>query len=209
MAASRRKSSARWLKEHADDEFVQRARREGFRSRAVYKLAEIDRKDRLLQRGMTVVDLGAAPGGWCQYCRRQLAGGGTVIGLDVLPIEPIADVTLLQGDFREPQVLDEVLAVLSGRPVDLVISDMAPNTSGIKTTDQSRIVDLAELALDFAHRCLRPQGSLLIKVFQGEGFDALLGELRTHFRSAVVRKPKASRARSPELYLLARNYARH
>ncbi len=207
VAGSRRASSARWLKEHFDDEYVRRAQREGFRSRAVYKLSEIDAKERLLHPGTTVVDLGAAPGGWTQYCGQRVGASGTVIGLDVLPMEPIPGASLLQGDFRETEVLDEMMTRLAGRAVDLVISDMAPNTSGVKAVDQPRVMYLAELALDFAQRCLRPGGDVLIKVFQGEGFDALLADLRASFGSTRVRKPRASRARSSELYLVARNYA--
>ena len=206
MAGRRRVSSARWLKEHFDDEYVRRAQREGFRSRAVYKLSEIDAKDRLLRPGMTVVDLGAAPGGWSQYCSQRVGPGGVVIGLDMLPIEAIPGVLLLHGDFRDTAVLEDVNSSLAGRAVDLVISDMAPNTSGMKAVDQPRVMYLAELALDFARHCLRPGGDVLIKVFQGEGFDALLAELRASFGSTHVRKPKASRARSSELYLVARNY---
>ncbi|MDX1606760.1 MAG: 23S rRNA (uridine(2552)-2'-O)-methyltransferase RlmE [Candidatus Competibacterales bacterium] len=203
--ARRRPGSARWLKEHFDDEFVKRAQREGYRSRAVYKLAEIDDKVRLLRPGMTVVDLGAAPGGWAQYCAKRLGGSGRVIALDRLALEPLDGVDFIQGDFREQPVLDALLALLDGRAVDLVLSDMAPNTSGIKAVDQPQAMDLAELALDLARQCLAPSGDLLVKTFQGEGFDALLGELRRAFGTVTVHKPRASRARSPELYLLARN----
>jgi 23S rRNA (uridine2552-2'-O)-methyltransferase len=207
MARSRRSSSARWLREHFDDPYVKRAQQEGYRSRAAYKLAEIDRKDRLLRPGMTVVDLGAAPGGWSQYAARQVGERGTVIALDILPIDPLPGVTIVQGDFREQAVLDELLAILDGRPVDLVISDMAPNTSGVKAVDQPRAMHLIELAVDFALGCLKPGGDLLVKGFQGEGFEAVLATLRSNFASTRTRKPAASRSRSPELYLLARNYA--
>lgn len=200
------KSSARWLREHFTDEYVKRAQREGYRSRAVYKLLEIDEKDRLLRPGLTVVDLGAAPGGWSQLAARLVGERGAVIALDILPMEPLSDVTFVEGDFREAVVLERLLAALNGRSVDLVISDMAPNTSGIKAVDQPRGMYLAELALDFAQRVLRPGGDFLTKAFQGDGFDAFLRELRAAFATVAVRKPRASRARSAEQYLLARNY---
>lgn len=203
---ARSKSSARWLREHFTDEYVKRAQEEGYRSRAAYKLLEIDEKDRLLRPGLTVVDLGAAPGGWSQLAARLVGGQGAVIALDVLPMEPLAGVEFIQGDFRETAVLERLLDVLNGRPVDLVISDMAPNTSGIKAVDQPRGMYLAELALDFAGQCLRSGGDLLVKVFQGEGFDPFLKSLRAGFATVAPRKPKASRARSAERYLLARNY---
>ena len=204
----KRASSRRWLTEHFKDEYVKRAQREGFRSRAVYKLDEINTKDKLLRPGLTVVDLGAAPGGWSQYCLPRICPGGQIIALDRLAIEPLPGVTVLQGDFREQAILDELMRVLAGRPVDLVLSDMAPNTSGVKAVDQPRAMDLAELAVDFAQRCLRPGGHLLVKIFQGEGFDALLQTVRRDFDKVLIRKPAASRARSSELYLLAKDYAR-
>lgn len=203
---TRSKSSARWLREHFTDEYVKRAQEEGYRSRAVYKLLEIQEKDRLLRPGLTVVDLGAAPGGWSQLAARLVGGQGAVIALDMLPMEPLAGVEFIPGDFRETAVLERLMAVLNGRPVDLVISDMAPNTSGIKAVDQPRGMYLAELALDFAGQCLRSGGDLLVKVFQGEGFDPFLKSLRAGFATVAPRKPKASRARSAERYLLARNY---
>jgi 23S rRNA (uridine2552-2'-O)-methyltransferase len=203
---ARSKSSARWLREHFTDEYVKRARQEGYRSRAAYKLLEIHEKDHLLRPGLTVVDLGAAPGGWSQLAARLVGGQGRVIALDLLPLEPLAGVECLEGDFREATVLERLLEVLNGRAVDLVISDLAPNTSGIKAVDQPRGMYLAELALDFARRCLRPGGDFLTKVFQGEGFDALLHELRAAFAAVVIRKPRASRLRSAEQYLLGRNY---
>ena len=203
---ARSKSSARWLREHFTDEYVKRAQEEGYRSRAVYKLLEIHEKDRLLQPGSTVIDLGAAPGGWSQLAARWVGGQGTVIALDVLPMEPIVGIEFIQGDFREAAVLQRLLDILNGRPVDLVISDMAPNTSGIKAVDQPRGMYLAELSLDFARHCLRPGGDLLVKVFQGEGFDAFLKDLRVGFSTVALRKPKASRSRSAEQYVLARNY---
>ena len=203
---ARTKSSARWLREHFTDEYVRRAQAEGYRSRAVYKLLEIHEKDRLLKPGGTVVDLGAAPGGWSQLATRLVGRDGRVIALDLLPMEPLAGVEFIQGDFRETAVLDQLLAALVGRPVDLVLSDLAPNTSGIKAVDQPRGLYLAELALDFAGRCLRPGGDFLVKAFQGEGFDAFLQDLRAAFATVAPRKPRASRARSAEQYLLARNY---
>ncbi len=159
-----------------------------------------------MRPGLTVVDLGAAPGGWSQLAVRLAARQGAVIALDILPIEPLTGVECIEGDFRETTVLDRLLAALNGRPVDLVMSDMAPNTSGIKAVDQPRGMYLAELALDFARRCLRPGGDFLVKVFQGEGYDAFLKDLRAAFATVAPRKPKASRARSAEQYLLARNY---
>lgn len=203
---ARSKSSTRWLREHFTDEYVRRAQAEGYRSRAVYKLLEIQEKDRFLRPGATVVDLGAAPGGWSQLAARLVGPRGVVIALDVLPIEPLAGVECIQGDFRETAVLERLLNALNGRPVDLVISDMAPNTTGIKAVDQPRGMYLAELALDFARQCLRPGGDFLVKAFQGEGIDPFLGELRAAFAAVLPRKPKASRARSAERYWLARNY---
>ena len=203
---TRTNSSARWLREHFTDEYVKRAWQEGYRSRAVYKLLEINEKDRLLRPGLTVVDLGAAPGGWSQLAVKLLGGQGLIIALDILPMEPLAGVEFIQGDFRETAVLEQLLAVLDQRPVDLVLADMAPNTSGIKGVDQPRGIYLNELALDFARRCLRPGGDLLLKAFQGEGYDAFLQEARRSFTRIAPRKPKASRARSAEQYLLARNY---
>jgi len=203
---ARTKSSARWLREHFADEYVKRAQQEGYRSRAAYKLLEIHEKDRLLRPGMTVVDLGAAPGGWSQLVARLLGGRGAVIALDVLPMDPLEGVEFIRGDFRETAVLERLLSALNGRCVDLVISDMAPNTSGIRAVDQPRGMYLAELALDVARRCLRPGGDLLVKVFQGEGFDLFLKDLRAGFDAVAPRKPRASRARSAEQYLLARNY---
>jgi 23S rRNA (uridine2552-2'-O)-methyltransferase len=203
---ARSKSSARWLREHFTDEYVKRAQAEGYRSRAAYKLLEIHEKDHLLRPGQIVVDLGAAPGGWSQLAARFVGGHGVVIALDILPMEPLPGVDFIEGDFREAAVLERLLNALNGRPADLVISDMAPNTSGIKAVDQPRGMYLAELALDFARRCLRPGGDFLTKAFQGEGFDPFLRELRAAFATVAIRKPRASRARSAEQYLLARNY---
>ena len=203
---ARSKSSERWLREHFGDTFVRQAQALGLRSRAAFKLLEIDKRDRLLRPGMTVVDLGAAPGGWSQVVADRIGAKGLVVALDLLPIDPLPGVTLLQGDFTEQAVLDRLLGQLDGRPVDLVLSDLAPNMSGMKAVDQPRAALLAELALDCARQVLRPGGDLLLKMFQGEGFDPLLAELRAAFAKVVVRKPQASRPRSREVYLLARNY---
>lgn len=204
--AKRSKTSGKWLKEHFDDPYVKRAQQEGWRSRAVYKLMEIDERDRLLQRGMTVVDLGAAPGSWSEWVARKVQPGGRVIALDILPMDSLPDVTFIQGDFREQTVLDQLLATIGEQPVDLVISDMAPNISGMKAVDQPRAMYLAELALDLAEQVLRPGGDLLIKAFTGEGLDAFKRQLRARFGKLQVRKPRASRPRSPEIYLLARDF---
>ena len=206
MARRSGRSSKRWLREHFKDEYVQRSWRDGYRSRAVYKLQEIQEKDRLLTTGMTVIDLGAAPGGWSQYAAQCVGSTGKVIALDILPMVALADVTVIQGDFREQETLAKLLAELQNGKADLVISDMAPNTSGIKAVDQPRAMYLAELTVDLVDQCLKPGGDLLFKVFQGEGFEQLLQQLRPMFTKVVSRKPKASRARSTELYLLARNY---
>lgn len=203
---ARSKSSARWLREHFTDEYVKRAQQDGYRCRAVYKLLEIQEKDHLLRPGLTVVDLGASPGGWSQLATRLVGGAGRVLALDILPMEPLAGVEFIEGDFRESAVLDHLLTVLAGRVVDVVLSDMAPNTSGVKAVDQPSVMYLAELALDFACRRLRPGGSFLVKTFQGEGFDDFLRAVRTVFTTVAPRKPRASRARSAEQYLLARNY---
>ena len=203
---ARSKSSGKWLKEHFDDVYVKRAQQEGWRSRAVYKLIEIDEKDHILKPGMTVVDLGAAPGSWCEYAARKIGEKGHIIALDILPMDALADVTFIQGDFREEEVYDQLLMTLGDTPVDLVMSDMAPNISGMKAVDQPRAMYLAELALELADKVLVDGGDLLIKVFTGEGLDAFKQELRTRFKKILVRKPKASRPRSPEIYLLARGY---
>lgn len=201
---ARSKSSRRWLKEHFGDAYVQASQREGYRSRAAYKLQEIDDRDRLLRPGMSVVDLGAAPGGWCQYCADRLGGGGRIVALDMLPMDALADVVFLQGDFTEGEALSRLRAALEDNPVDLVLSDMAPNISGQAAVDQPRAMYLAELALAFADEALKPGGDFLVKVFQGQGFDAYLAELRNRFAKVQTRKPKASRDRSREVYLLAR-----
>lgn len=195
------KTSKAWMHEHVTDHYVQRAKAEGWRSRAAFKLMEIAEKDRLLRPGMVVVDLGAAPGGWSQVVAERI-GGGRVLALDLLEMAPVAGVEFIQGDFRECAVLGELTLRLGGRPVDLVISDMAPNLSGIAATDQARSVLLAELALSFAAEHLKPGGNLLVKIFQGEGFDAFRKAMAAVFDKVVVRKPKSSRDRSSEVYLL-------
>lgn len=199
-------SSARWLKEHMEDEYVLRSKREGWRSRAVYKLEEIDEKDSLLLPGMTVVDLGAAPGSWSQFAMHKVGHNGKVIGLDILPMDPIAGVDFIQGDFREDEVLERLLETLNGRLVDLVLSDMAPNMSGIKGVDQPRMMYLLELALHFVQGNLKPGGNFLMKIFQGSGFQEYFKELQANFDKVITRKPKASRSRSAEIYLLAKGF---
>jgi 23S rRNA (uridine2552-2'-O)-methyltransferase len=190
------------MQEHVSDEFVKRAQREGFRARAAYKLMEIDDKDHLIKPGMVVVDLGSAPGSWSQVAMQRLEGKGRVFALDILEMQPVPGVEFLQGDFREDSVLAQLENKLEGRQVDLVISDMAPNISGINVTDQARVAHLAELALEFARDWLKPGGNLLVKVFAGSGFDDNLKAMREIFEQVVTRKPKASRDRSSEIFLL-------
>jgi 23S rRNA (uridine2552-2'-O)-methyltransferase len=204
--AKRSKSSARWLAEHAADPYVKRAHEEGWRSRAAFKLEEIQRSDRLLRPGMTVLDLGAAPGGWSQYAARLLEGRGRIIALDILDMPAIPGVEFLQGDFNDDAVLEQLLALVGPAGVDLVLSDMAPNMMGVADVDHDRSMQLVELAVDFAGRTLRPGGDFLAKVFQGRGFQPLVRQLRGSFESVKLRKPKASRARSAEVYVLARGY---
>ncbi len=203
---ARSKSSHRWMQRHVNDEFVKRSRREGYRSRAAYKLLDVQGKDHFLKRGQTVVDLGAAPGGWSQVASGLVGPTGLVIGIDLLPIDPMPDVVLLQADFREQEGLEVLDAALQGREIDLVISDMAPNITGTAAIDQPRAVYLCELALDFCDGRLVHGGTLVSKAFQGEGFDAWLRDVKARFRRVVVRKPKASRANSREVYLVAGNY---
>jgi 23S rRNA (uridine2552-2'-O)-methyltransferase len=198
------KKSKVWMQEHVHDPYVQRAKADGWRSRAVFKLMEIDEKDHLLKAGMTVVDLGATPGSWCQYVARRIQPGGKLIALDLLEMTPLAGVEFIQGDFREDETLKRLETALAGRAVDLVLSDMAPNMSGISVSDDARVIHLAELALEFARMHLKPGGDLLVKVFQGAGFMELRREIADAFESLLVRKPAASRDRSPETYLLAR-----
>lgn len=198
------RSKKAWMQEHVSDPWVQRAKAEGWRSRAAFKLLELDREDRLLRPGMTVVDLGAAPGSWCQVAARKVGPAGRVFALDLLPMAPLPGVEFLQGDFREADVLADLEARLAGHAVDLVLSDMAPNMSGIAVSDQARSEHLAELALDFARERLRPGGDFLVKTFHGPGFEDLRRALREAFEKVAVRKPAASRGRSSEIYLLAR-----
>ena len=205
---TRSKSSQRWLKEHFSDPYVKKAQAEGMRSRAAYKLEELVARDRLLKPGMVVVDLGAAPGGWSQWVRQELGSQdqrnpGRVIALDILEMPPLAGVEFLHGDFREDAVLSQLEATLDGKPVDLVLSDMAPNKSGVDAVDMPRALYLAELAMDFADRHLRVDGTFLIKLFQGVGFDDYVRELRRRYAKVSIRKPAASRKRSPEVYALA------
>ncbi len=198
-------SSQRWLHEHFTDPYVQRAKQEGWRSRAVYKLIEMQERDRILRPGQVVVDLGAAPGGWSQYAAGVIGDQGRLFALDILPMDSFAGVDFIQGDFTEEAVFSQLLERLDGRTVDVVLSDMAPNMSGQGSVDQPRAMYLAELAVDFATRVLGPQGVYLVKLFQGAGFDAYLRELRSQFASVTMRKPDASRSRSREVYALARN----
>lgn len=208
MSQKRRPSSARWLAEHNADHYVQEARRLGYRSRAVFKLQELNERDRLIKPGMAVVDLGAAPGGWSQMARPMVGAKGRVIATDILDIEPIPGVDFLCGDFREEAVLKGVEALVGEQALDLVLSDMAPNISGIDAADQAASLYLCELALEFARQHLKPQGTFVVKVFQGEGFDAYLKQVRALFGSVAIRKPKASRPRSSEVYLVAKNFRR-
>jgi 23S rRNA (uridine2552-2'-O)-methyltransferase len=198
------KSSHNWLKEHFDDPYVKKAQKQGLRSRATFKLDEIDKKDKLMRPGMAVVDLGSAPGGWSDYALRKVGDKGTVVALDILDMTPLTGVHFIQGDFREDSALDELNAVLNGQQIDLVLSDMAPNITGVDSIDQPSSMYLVELALDFALTNLSKQGCFLVKVFQGEGFDAYLKAMRAGFNKVVTRKPDASRARSREVYLLGR-----
>lgn len=202
----RTKSSARWLEEHESDPYVKAARAAGYRSRAVYKLEEIQRTDRLLRPGALVVDLGAAPGGWSQYASRLLQGKGRIVALDILPMDAIVGVEFIQGDFGDDAVFDALMQQVGGEKLDLVMSDIAPNMSGMPDVDHLRAMYLTELALDFAEKTLRPGGDFLVKVFQGRDFQPFVQRLRGLFETVKTRKPKASRARSAELYLLARGF---
>ena len=198
----RTKTSKSWMAEHVNDPFVQRAKSEGWRARAAYKLMEIDDKDKLIRPGMIVVDLGAAPGSWSQVANKRVGEVGRVFALDLLPMEPIPGVEFMQGDFHDEEFVERFEEILGGRQVDLVMSDIAPNISGIPISDQARSVYLAELALDFAQKHLAQGGRFLVKVFQGEGFDAFRKQMENEFKSVLVRKPQASRGRSSEVYLL-------
>jgi 23S rRNA (uridine2552-2'-O)-methyltransferase len=204
--ARRSKSSREWLKEHFADPFVKQAQAEGWRSRAVFKLQEIDRKERLLRPGMTVLDLGAAPGAWTQYAKRAVGKSGHVLATDILAMEPVAGVEFVQGDFREDAVFEALNTRLPERGVDVVLSDMAPNMAGMDAIDQPRSMYLCELALEMARRVLKPGGAVLIKTFQGAGFNELVASARANFTKVKFSKPVASRARSAELYLLATGY---
>ena len=203
---ARSKSSGRWLRRHFDDSYVRQAQQAGYRSRAAFKLLEINERDKILRPGMTVIDLGAAPGGWTQVAAKLLGGRGRVIALDILPMDPIVDVGFILGDFREESVFTALLDMVGDQRVDLVISDMAPNISGMKSVDQPRAMYLAELALDLARRVLSPGGTLLVKAFEGEGIEEYRRELQRSFKTVVTRKPKASRPSSREVYMLAKNY---
>ncbi len=196
------KTSKQWMREHINDPFVQQAQKDGYRSRAAYKLLEINDKDHLIKPGMVVVDLGATPGGWCQVAGTIVGQNGKVIALDLLPLEPLRGVEFIQGDFREADILAKLEAALEGKPVGLVISDMAPNFSGVGAVDQDRSIHLAELAMEFAFEHLSRDGRFLVKVFQGTGFEAYMKLMRTRFAKVATRKPKASRNRSSEVYVL-------
>ncbi|MDG1293111.1 MAG: 23S rRNA (uridine(2552)-2'-O)-methyltransferase RlmE, partial [Pseudomonadales bacterium] len=203
---SRSKSSGAWLREHFDDHYVKEAKRLGLRSRAAFKLMEIQEKDRLIKPGMVVVDLGAAPGGWSQFAMELVGDRGRVIASDILPMDSLAGVEFVEGDFTEESVFNELMDLVGDNKADLVISDMAPNMSGMQAVDQPRSMYLAELALDMAKQVLKPGGSIIFKVFQGEGFDELLREMRPAFVQTVTRKPASSRSRSREVYLVAKSY---
>jgi 23S rRNA (uridine2552-2'-O)-methyltransferase len=199
-------SSGRWLREHFDDPFVKRAQREGWRSRAVFKLEDIDRREKLLRPGAICLDLGAAPGAWSQYAARRVGRNGRVVASDLLPMAGLPGVEFVQGDFREKDLIEQLLGRLPERPVDVVLSDMAPALSGVDVIDQPRSMYLAELALQMAERVLKPGGDALIKAFQGAGFDELVASARARFARVKLVKPPASRSRSPEIYLLARQF---
>ena len=203
---ARSKTSKDWLDEHFNDQYVQKAQQDGYRSRAAYKLVEINEKDKLIKPGMTILDLGAAPGGWTQVAARLAGDNGTVVASDILEMDPVPGVTFIQGDFREESVYAEILSAINQQPVGLVISDMAPNMSGMKTVDQPRAMYLIELALDMAINTLSPGGNFLVKVFQGEGFQEYRQQMQVHFKTLVTRKPESSRARSKELYLLGKGF---
>lgn len=213
---ARSKSSGGWLKEHFDDEYVKRSQKEGYRSRAIYKLQEIQQKDNLIRSNMQVVDLGAAPGGWSQYAVELVGGNGRVVASDILPIDPLPFVEFIQGDFTEESVLNEILDVLDSstgkelsvgkKKADVVISDMAPNVTGVETIDQPRSIYLCELSLDMARQVLKTGGSFVAKVFQGDGSDAFIKDVKSSFKQVKIRKPKASRPRSREVYVVAQGF---
>ncbi len=195
-----------WMNEHVNDSYVKKAKKAGYRARSAFKLEEIDKRDRLIRPGMNVVDLGAAPGSWCQYARTRLEKKDHLVAVDLLPIDPIEGVVFIQGDFTEDRIRSQLVEMMAGRGVDLVLSDMAPNISGIALSDQARCIGLAEVVMDWSRTVLVEDGTLLMKVFQGSGFDQLRQELLTVFRSVATRKPGASRSRSAEVFILARGY---
>lgn len=203
---ARSKSSHRWLQEHVNDPYVKQAQKDGYRSRSSYKLIELNEKDRLIRPGMLIVDLGSAPGGWSQVAGRLVGEKGRVLATDILPMEPLKNVDFIQGDFTEEAVLNQILELLNGRKPDLIISDIAPNITGIDSADQGSSIYLVELALDMARRVLKPKGNFVAKLFQGTGSDAYLKDLRTSFEKVSVRKPAASRPRSREVYVVAKGF---
>jgi 23S rRNA (uridine2552-2'-O)-methyltransferase len=203
---ARTKSSGNWLREHVEDPYVKQAQRDGYRSRASYKLIQLNEKDKLIRPGMLIVDLGSAPGGWSQVAGRLVGDKGTVVATDILPMDPVKNVDFIQGDFMEETVLNQILALLEGRKPDLILCDIAPNITGIDVADQASSMYLVELALDMTRQVLKPKGDFVVKVFQGAGSDAYLKELRTSFEKVLIRKPAASRARSREVYVVARGF---
>jgi 23S rRNA (uridine2552-2'-O)-methyltransferase len=204
--AARTKSSARWLNEHVNDPYVKQAQKDGYRSRSSYKLIQLNEKDRLIRPGMLVVDLGSAPGGWSQVAGRLVGAKGRVLATDILPMDPVNNVDFIQGDFTDESVLKQILDLLGDRKPDLVLSDIAPNISGIDSADQASSMYLVELALDMVRQVLKPKGDFVAKVFQGAGSDAFLKDLRTSFEKVLIRKPAASRARSREVYMVAKGF---
>ena len=204
--AKSKKSSNRWLQEHESDFYVLKARQDGYRSRAAYKLLELNERDRLVKPGMCVVDIGSSPGSWSQIAAKLVGDKGRIFALDILPMDSLADVDFIQGDFREQSVMDQMLGLIGDREIDLVISDIAPNISGMAAMDQPRAMYLVELALDLARQVLSPNGVFVAKVFQGSGFDEYINEVSACFGKVVIRKPKASRPRSCEVYLVARDF---
>ncbi len=204
--AKKKSSSKAWLKEHRDDLYVQQAQRDGYRSRACYKLLELQERDGLFRRGMTVLDLGSAPGGWSQVATQHVGENGRVIASDILPMDALEGVTFIEGDFTEDEVFKRILAALDGKPVDVVMSDMAPNMSGVHAVDQPRAIYLVELALDLAQQVLPPGGTFVAKVFHGEGFDQLFRQAKDRFTRVFTRKPRASRPRSREVYMVAKGF---
>lgn len=203
---ARSSSSKQWLKEHFSDRFVKQAREDGYRSRAAYKLIEIQKRDQIIKSGMTVIDLGAAPGGWSQLISRWVCEKGKIIALDILPMNSLAHVEFIQGDFREPEIFEQLIHAANDQKADVIVSDMAPNTSGMSSVDQPRAMYLAELSLLLCEKMLKNNGCLVVKVFQGEGYDLFLKNLKTYFKTVTVRKPEASRGRSRENYLVAKGF---